>query len=144
MCSWGEKTIISRLAPELIIFLLKNSTLFKGKFERTTFTVRESVFMSNKVLFPVITGLVVEHSDSTKVIISFKLSKWDKFGLGIFLLIILVLSLLLGFVSSDIFLTMTLLCFGVVVGVIFLMMYANNCRRAYKKLACLLDSITSN
>ena len=141
MCFFDKQTIISQLAPNQIFSLLKNNEQFTGDIENTKFTVAERAVLSNKVLFPVITGVVTGYDYNTVVDISFELSKRDKIGLGIFLLIIFILSLLLGFISSDVILATILICFGFLLCVIFLIMYVGNCRRAYKKICRLLDSI---
>ena len=95
--------------------------------------------MSNRVLFPVITGVVSEFDENTTVDISFKLPKHDKTGLGLFLIVIFTISLLTGIVSPDSILMMTLFGFDFVLGTIFLIIYTYNCRRTYKKICHLLN-----
>lgn len=99
--------------------------------------------MSNKFLFPIIKGTIEKYDDSTNVVISFNVSKQDKSGLGIFLFIVSLISVLLGIVSSDILLTMVILCFEIALCAIFLIYYAINCSRAYRNLYRMLNSKNS-
>lgn len=136
-----EKKIISNLTPKQIFSLLESSEQFIVKIKDTRFSIRERKFMSNKVLLPVLNG-IVDVKKNTIVDITFELSKSDKVGLSIFLLVIFFLSLLLGFVSSDIILSVTLICFGLVFVVTFWVLYVHNCRRVFKRFVYLLNSTT--
>ena len=140
MCFFKKQTITTRLVPDDFFSLINSSKQFKGFFENSTFTLEERSFISNRFLFPVITGVVTEFGGNTTVDISFKLSKRDKAGVGSFLFVIIIISLLIGIVSSDFILMMTLFCFAFVLCTIFLMIYAYNCRRTYKKICHLLDT----
>lgn len=138
---YPKKTIVSHLTPNQILYLLENSVQFTGNIENTKFTIRERKFFSNKVLFPVITGIVDVQKDNTIIDVAFEISRRDKVGLGIFILSTFLLSLLLGFVSSDIILAMTLICFELACCAVFLMFYKINCRRAFKKILRLIESV---
>ena len=139
-----EKTITSPLTQRQILSYLKSSTQFKGIIDNTKFSIRESILMTSTGFFPVINGLIDEQNGCSQVVVVFELSKCDKVASGIFLFITSILSLLLGFVSSDILLTVVILCFVIFVIILFFLYYVHNCQRAYKKLFRLLNSQTLN
>ena len=137
-----SKKIISNLTPMQIFSLLESSEQFIVKIENTKFNVKERKFMSNKVLFPILKGIVNVQKNNTIIDVTFELSKSDKVGLGMFLISIFSLACFFGFVSSDIILAVTLICFGLFLTVVFWMLYVHNCRRVFKRLVYLLKSTT--
>lgn len=137
-----SKKIISNLTPMQIFSLLESSEQFIVKIENTKFNVKERKFYSNKVLFPILKGIVNVQKNNTIIDVTFELSKSDKVGLGMFLICIFSLACFFGFVSSDIILAVTLICFGLVLTVVFWMLYVHNCRRVFKRLVYLLKSTT--
>lgn len=141
MYIYPKRTIFSNLTPIQIFSLIENSGQFIVKIEKERFTVRERVYISSSVLFPVITGVVTACDDGTTINISFKLSKIDIVGYGTYFFIVFILSLLLGFLGADIMLTITLICFGLACCAVVLMFYTINCRRAFKKIIRLIESV---
>lgn len=140
MSFYKKRTIASYLTQEQINFRIADSKKFDGKVSNEEFEIRENKSISNKFLFPIIKGTIEKYDDSTNVVISFNVSKQDKSGLGIFLFIVSLISVLLGIVSSDVLLTMIILCFEIVLCAVFLIYYAINCSRAYRKLYRMLNS----
>lgn len=136
---FGKRTLAVQLTIDRIRWRLESSEQFEGTVGNTGFEIREKRWLTNKFLLPIINGTMEAQDDGTNVVISFKTAKFDKLGLGIFLLIIVMLSLLSGLVASDALLSAALLCWGVVLGVIFWIYYVTNCRRAYKKLRRILE-----
>ena len=141
MYIYPKRTIFSNLVPIQIFSLLENSGQFIVKIEKERFTVRERKIFSNQVLIPSIPGIVDVQKDNTIIDVAFEIPKRDKVGFGIFILAIFLLSLLLGFVSSDIILAMTLICFGFVLCAVFVVLYVRNCSRAFKKIIRLLETV---
>ena len=141
MYIYPKRTIFSNLTPIQIFSLIENSGQFIMKIEKERFTVRERRIFSNNAFVPSITGVVDEQKDNTIIDVVFEISKRDKVVFGFFLLSIFLLSLLLGFFSSDIILAMTLICFGFVICAVFVVLYVRNCSRAFKKIIRLLKSV---
>ena len=140
MYIYPKKTIFSSLNPTKIFSSLENSGQFSVKIETNRFTVQEKEFFSNKVLTPVIIGIVDVQKDNTMIDVVFELQRRDKIGFGIFIIFVFLASLLLGFVSSDVILTMTLICFGLVLYAVFAALYVCKCSRAFKKIRLLLEA----
>ena len=144
MCLFRKRIVVSQLTQEQINSLLIYNKYFDGLVRNGNFEIRESMLSSNRVLFPIIKGTIEKYYDSTNVVISFNVSKQDKLGLGIFLFISFLISVLFGIVSSDVLLTIIIICFSIVSFVIFLIYYISNCQRAYKKILFLFESKISN
>ncbi len=135
-----KQIIQSKLTIEEFASRLKTTDLFIGTVEETHFAIREEKEFANKLLFPIINGQMVKQGDATNTTISFSVCKTDKIGLGVFLIFTLLLCVLLGVVSHDIFLLLLVLFWEVVIAVIFTVVYKLNCRRAMKKILTLTNS----
>lgn len=140
MCFYKKRTIVSYLTQEQINFRIIDGKKFDGVVANGEFEIRENKSLSNKFLLPIIRGTAEKYDGSTNIVISFNVSKQDKLGLGIFLFIVFLISILLGIVTSNVLLTMVTLCFEIVLCMIFLIYYAINCHRAFRKLYRVLNS----
>lgn len=138
MCKF-KKTMESDLIPERLTTRLVDSNKFEGTVSSTEFEIREKSFWSYNYKLPTIKGEMERQENITTITCSFKMSKFKKISDGAFLFIVFLLALLFGIISSDILLTMTLFCFGIFAGVVFLTEYMYYCRRAYKKLCKIWD-----
>ena len=136
------KTIVSDLIPERLTSRLVDSKKFEGTVRNTEFEIREKTFWSYNYRLPVIKGTIEAKGNATTITFSFKMSKLRKNTWGMFLFTIFLLALILGIISADILITMSILCFGIFAGVCLLAEYMYYCRRAYKKL-CKIWSIKS-
>ncbi len=135
-----KQIIQSKLTMEEFAARLKTSDLFTGTVEKVCFEIREKKFFANKLLFPIINGQMTKQGDTTYTTISFSVCKTDKLGISAFLILVLLLSVLLGVVSHDIFVLLVMLFWSVVMAVIFMVVYKLNCRRALGKILKLTNS----
>ena len=102
--------------------------------EDKKFKMREESFLSNKVCYPIIEGLIDGQDNYTNLIISFKLSKSDKIALHLFLLIVICLSIIMCFLSHDILVLVVVLSWGIIMSIVFLAFYIKNCKKENKRL----------
>lgn len=136
-----KQIIQSKLTIEEFASRLKTTDLFIGTVGEMRFAIREEkFFFANKLLFPIINGQIVKQGDATNITILFSVCKTDKIAIGVFLILTLLLCVLLGIVSHDIFVLLVMLFWSVVMAVISTVVYKLNCRRAMKKILKLTNS----
>lgn len=135
-----KQIIQSPLTIEELSYQILTSNLFTGTVEDKYFQIREEKFFANKLLFPIINGQMVRQDNATNITVSFAVCKIDKIAISLFLILVLLLSVLLGILSHDIFLLLTILLWDVVLAIIFTAVYRFNCRRALKKILKLTNS----
>lgn len=140
MYRFWTKTIVSDLMPERLTGHLVDSKKFEGTVRNTEFEVKEIAFLANKYRLPMIKGTMEVQGNITMITLSFKMSKIHKIISGMALFTLVLLSLVLGIISTDILITMTILCFGIFAGGCLLAEYMYYCRRAYKKLCKILGA----
>lgn len=140
MWRFREQKIQTQLTLKEISLRFEKSKQFVVNVEDKKIKMREESFLSNKVCYPIIEGLIDGQDNYTNLIISFKLSKSDKIALHLFLLIVICLSIIMCFLSHDILVLVVVLSWGIIMSIVFLSFYIKNCKRALMKLSCLLDA----
>ena len=138
MCKF-KKTMESDLIPERLTTRLVDSNKFEGTVKSTEFEITEKRYWSNKYQLPIIKGTMEVQENITTITLSFEPTKFNKIGDSIFLFIIFLLATVLGIISSDVLLTIVLLCWGNFIGVFLLAIYMYYCWRAYRKLCKIWD-----
>ncbi len=140
-----KKTISSPMSLTEISIDLMKSGEFIGGFENNTFEIREKSFYSNKLLFPIITGVIDDQKDkNTSIVVSLKLFGLDKLGIGLFFIISFLLSISAGIANRDFFMTLIILSWVMIIAVVLFAVYMINCRRALKKFLKLTNSTIIN
>ena len=135
-----KQTIQSDLTKEEFLERLATTDCFEGFVADDRFEVREEKSFSNKLLFPVVNGEMINQENTTMATVLCAMRKVDKIGIGGFLLFTAILSVVLGVVSHDVLLWLGVFLWDVVLAVFFAVVYAYNCRRALRKILKITNS----